>query len=128
MVFWPAAVDWLVARQSKENHRPLSLVEWAVLERLRVQRRYSKRRRLLGKDSNCRRACLLAGPPIELAQTEPHMRRFCCDGLCNQGRDCPHEFKDTEPMDVPNSSIQMLRWSFRICVVAAILMWLGTYL
>ena len=25
------------------------------------------------------------------------MNRFCCDHLCNQGRNCPLEFKDTVP-------------------------------
>jgi hypothetical protein len=38
------------------------------------------------------------------------MNRFCCDGLCNQGRDCPAYFRDTQPFvdtqpDVPKGSM-----------------------
>ena len=68
------------------------------------------------------------------------MNRFCCDGLCNQGRNCPAFFKDTEPMppsdfantepaDVPNSSMSMIRWSIWLTVGLGVLLFLlGTFL
>jgi hypothetical protein len=61
---------------------------------------------------------------------------LCQDGLgaCPTPQHCdwvpkPADFADTVPIDVPNSSVQMIRWSFWLSVGLGILLFLlGTYL